>query len=629
MADIKGLYLIKTTPKSLNKYIYILPLFLLCGFLHGQEICDNGIDDDGDNLIDLNDDDCDCFFEFPSGLIPNPSFEEMNCCPNNEAQLDCAVGWVQASGPTTDYVHTCGILGNPFLGKNAPLPFPDGDGAIGFRDGKPGNPNFKEYAGAVLTENMQSGNLYRLDFFTGFPDDDYSVNFDMSLYATEDPNPFLFGGGQINIGCPSNLSGWDLIDRKTVSGRDEWVNVVFEFVANKPYRTIVLGPSCDPHPEAANDPYFFFDRLLLAERAEFGLPYSEITGSVCAEGLSLTVDFEGAISYQWYLNGVALQGLDDSTITLTELQDPEGEYQVVIETTDGCLISQTYEMFVPSYEEMVIEYICEGDSLSFADQMLTEENMYENLFIASDGCDSMVFLDLQILKHSVGSAEEILCEGDVLLIDGFEFEEGGTFDYVIDNEVGCDSTITLAVDLIPANSGLDLQDTIILGLGEYIDIQPNFIDPNIISFSWEDENGNFISDEANIFDYRPFNNSNLILTGYDQFGCTSKDTVDLRVERNINTYIPNIFTPDDQNFNNTFQLFGTPAVEQISEIYIYDRWGELVYSAFNTGPLEQYIGWDGRFKGDDAVNGVYVYAVVLDIVDGTQENHFGDITLIR
>jgi len=183
-----------------------LPLLLLCSFLQAQEICDNGIDDDGDGMIDLNDEDCSCFFEFPSGLIPNPSFEERTCCPIDEAELNCAVGWSQASQPTTDYVHTCGVLGNPFIGKFAPQPFPDGDGAIGFRDGKPGNPNFKEYAGAYLTEDMKQGDLYRIDFFTGFPDDVYSTSFDMSLYASESASALPFGTGNVADGCPTNLS---------------------------------------------------------------------------------------------------------------------------------------------------------------------------------------------------------------------------------------------------------------------------------------------------------------------------------------------------------------------------------------------------------------------------------------
>jgi hypothetical protein len=88
----------------MKKVIYIFPLlFLLIQFASAQnvEICNNGIDDDGDGLIDLNDPDCDCSgfsnsTTVPS-LIPNPSFEQMNCCPSSYSQMSCATTWVQLS----------------------------------------------------------------------------------------------------------------------------------------------------------------------------------------------------------------------------------------------------------------------------------------------------------------------------------------------------------------------------------------------------------------------------------------------------------------------------------------------------------------------------------------------------
>ena len=48
------------------KVFYILFLLLSNSIIFSQEICDNGIDDDGDGQIDLNDSDCYCI---------NPSLE--------------------------------------------------------------------------------------------------------------------------------------------------------------------------------------------------------------------------------------------------------------------------------------------------------------------------------------------------------------------------------------------------------------------------------------------------------------------------------------------------------------------------------------------------------------------------
>ncbi|MEM9836638.1 MAG: hypothetical protein AAF828_09055, partial [Bacteroidota bacterium] len=137
------------------------------------EICDNGVDDDGDGLVDLNDDECYCPPRDPISLIPNPSFEEKYCCPETRSQLDCAMGWVQASEATTDLIDTCGWLGWEDLPP--PMPFPDGSAIMGFRNGVPFEnpnapilPNWKEYAGACLRGPLLQGQTYRFEFHVGF-----------------------------------------------------------------------------------------------------------------------------------------------------------------------------------------------------------------------------------------------------------------------------------------------------------------------------------------------------------------------------------------------------------------------------------------------------------------------------
>ena len=731
MEGIERLSLVNYKQRTVRQILQLLPFLLFCTILGAQEICDNGIDDDGDGLIDLNDaEDCECFTDVPSSLIPNPSFEEMTCCPQTEADLDCAVGWIQASAPTTDYVHTCGILGNPYNYQPAPLPFPDGEGAIGFRDGKPPNrPDFKEYAGACLTSTMEVGREYILDFFVGFPDTPQSTYFDISIYGTTDCDNLPFGvGSNGDPGCPTNHVGWELIARQSVSGRNEWINVIFEFSANEAYEAIVLGPSCDPHPEFANNPFFYFDRLLLAERGEFGLPYSSIEGSVCAEGVTLTVDMPEAISYQWYHNGVALVGYTDSTLTLQDSQNPLGQYQAIINTADGCFSSQVFNMEIPVYEgsdaaeicagdtifignqmiteadeyfitliapdgcdsilnlnvvtpvyegadyaeicvgdtlfvgneiitvadEYVInmlapdgcdsilnlsvvtpvyeseaeEILCEGDSIIFGGQTIVAQDQYVHTFLAENGCDSIVVLEVEVREHSEFDVDAIICDGEIYSIDGFEFQEQGSFDYIIPNAENCDSTVTLNLVVIPEKGIVVDEEFIEIELGDEISITPSFVHDELDDFLWQDQDGNIISNTPNIDLFQPTSSLDLTLTASDEYGCPSEDVVELRVIRDVNVFIPNIFTPGE-TLNNNFVVFPDRSVEQLAEISIYDRWGNLVFFDTDTGPLDAYRGWDGRFNGDFAMNGVYVYIVTADIIDDSQEVYTGSITLIR
>ena len=177
-------------------------------FAYGQavEICDNAIDDDGDGKIDLNDSDCACPIDLPTSLIPNPSFEDQTSCPDNENQLEKAIPWEQASAATTDYMHLCGFTKHFFFPR-VPLPFPDGEGGIGFRNGKPGSPNFKESTGSCLTEPMVAGTLYSLNLWVGFNSPSTSPEFEIVVFGADgcDEGVLPYGNGNSNIGCPLNV----------------------------------------------------------------------------------------------------------------------------------------------------------------------------------------------------------------------------------------------------------------------------------------------------------------------------------------------------------------------------------------------------------------------------------------
>lgn len=143
----------------MKKLIFIL-FITLTNLAFTQEICDNGIDDDNDGLVDLKDTtDCTCVLTISSNdtgtvasLIPNPSFENRSCCPTTLGQLNCADTWQQASSATSDYFNTCGRTS---LFTAPPNPLPNGNGYVGFYNGSgAGGGNYKEYIGACLLDTM-------------------------------------------------------------------------------------------------------------------------------------------------------------------------------------------------------------------------------------------------------------------------------------------------------------------------------------------------------------------------------------------------------------------------------------------------------------------------------------------
>jgi gliding motility-associated-like protein len=86
-------------------------------------------------------------------------------------------------------------------------------------------------------------------------------------------------------------------------------------------------------------------------------------------------------------------------------------------------------------------------------------------------------------------------------------------------------------------------------------------------------------------------------------------------------FIPNIFTPDNNDLNETFKVFVHNYVSY--RIDIYNRWGEHVFTS-----NDPEKNWDGTFKGNKCPEGVYVYLVT---VQGSQKviRQNGNFTLVR
>ena len=88
-------------------------------------------------------------------------------------------------------------------------------------------------------------------------------------------------------------------------------------------------------------------------------------------------------------------------------------------------------------------------------------------------------------------------------------------------------------------------------------------------------------------------------------------------------YIPNAFTPNNDGFNDYFEV----TVNSISfyEIYVYNRWGEKIFYSSN-----ELNSWDGSdFNGSIVPNGVYLYQINIIDQNGKDWAYNGEINLLR
>ncbi len=93
-------------------------------------------------------------------------------------------------------------------------------------------------------------------------------------------------------------------------------------------------------------------------------------------------------------------------------------------------------------------------------------------------------------------------------------------------------------------------------------------------------------------------------------------------------YVPNTFTPNEDNFNASFQPIFTSGYEPLKyQLLIFDRWGELLFESHNAN-----IGWKGTYgtNGRIVEDGVYTWKINYTDIN-TQKEHtiVGHVVMIR
>jgi len=118
---------------------------------------------------------------------------------------------------------------------------------------------------------------------------------------------------------------------------------------------------------------------------------------------------------------------------------------------------------------------------------------------------------------------------------------------------------------------------------------------------------------------------NIILIAETEFGCL--DTASKIFTPPLLFYSPNTFTPDGDEFNNTFiPVFSNKNKVESIQLLIYNRWGEIVFESENID-----FGWDGTYKNRKAQDGTYAWELIItdNSCIGKKEHLYGAVNLIR
>ncbi len=416
---------------------FLCILFLLTGCnVYAQEICNNGKDDDGDGLIDLQDPDCQCHYNVKGNLLQNASFESFKNCPSNysyESDHNIVDFWQYATytnGNAAEYYHNfnCSYDSSQVMLFIPPaLPLPDGKAFISIRQSvyrKPGSTEkdiAKVYVSQCLPNPLVAGKQYTISFsaarFQSNDDRNFKFKttpFTVAIFGNADCNAVPFGVVNANSnGCPANYAGWKLLGKTTLVSKGKWIQNKISFTVPANISVIAIGPDCsliNPNNDLADSTTFLdfyvydLDDLHLLPTEDFHFTYIQNKGSIqnmgngeCSADSVLYVATVPGASYQWYKDSVALIGATQSSYFLPK-NNSIGHYNVRISYGDSCVTSEPYSEESNELDQLHLPadtVLCAHDTLLLAAALkdVTYEwngNSHTTIRIADEGVYNII-----------------------------------------------------------------------------------------------------------------------------------------------------------------------------------------------------------------------------------------------
>ncbi len=97
----------------------------------------------------------------------------------------------------------------------------------------------------------------------------------------------------------------------------------------------------------------------------------------------------------------------------------------------------------------------------------------------------------------------------------------------------------------------------------------------------------------------------ITLYAFSPLGCSDTVVNYIKVTDAIIYYIPNTFTPDNDEFNQHFQPIFTAGFDPYDfNMKIYNRWGEIIFESNDAS-----VGWDGTYGGKIVQDGTYSWKI--------------------
>lgn len=387
--------------------------------------------------------------------------------------------------------------------------------------------------------------------------------------------------------------------------------------------------------------------------------------TVVCEGANIFLVVKSSVPglhYQWTATTPALDPvgiIENDTLMVTRYTVPTGVYTIVVkcEMTDENYCADPIQFNIRCIPKGVFGpetvYVCKGDSAKLraygggsykwtpssgivgndtttASVIVYKEGLYKAIIRDTIDClkEVEVLVKFDTIPKANAGENVIICERSSVLLTG-SGSDYNTYEWSPTTSISSSKTastlanpsVTTTYYLKAINHACFSYDSVTvyviqrpeMGLEYFLDSCAKTIaftntTVGTDSFYWDFGDHTYSLERNPIHKYDTTGDIVVTLIANRGTDCTDTSIVNFKlidVDPNKRV-VPNAFSPNGDNINDTFKITGGNVSCAIEKMSIYNRWGKLMHEISNTDTWE----WDGRIGGDIVPPGVYFYSII-------------------
>ncbi len=252
---------------------------------------------------------------------------------------------------------------------------------------------------------------------------------------------------------------------------------------------------------------------------------------------------------------------------------------------------------------------------------ITTPGIYLDTIQRLNLCDSIIEYQISFSSNSIYHVKDSICFGSsYTLPNGNKVRIAGKYTDTIKQTNTCDSVVITNLSVFPNTFDVQLKSADTIEAGNSVELKPLYT--NDVATSWNWSPATNLSCTTCEFPFAsPTQTTQYIVNAKSSNGCEDTASTTVLV-RQVSVYIPSAFSPNGDGVNDALEVFAiNPASYSLK---IYNRWSELVFESNDINTK-----WNGTYKGEICVMDNYVYVLEVTQLNGKQFYEKGSILLLR